>query len=153
MNWTAIGSSGLPFARLAFAGTFLLATAGALIGMQPRTAPAATAHASVYQLVLRPDRGAYPREYFGSQWNDSPVIVNHDASDKSKVEFVRRWPMFDGCWWESTETLEPVSDTQYHYTYSDHQVSCPEDREEADEDGTVWVPSTRSGTVDVVALK
>jgi len=159
MNWTAIGSSGIPFARLAFAGTFLLASAGALIGMQPR--PVAASHAQFYQLVLKPDREAYPREYFASQWGtNAPVILSHDGSDngsdKARVEFTRRWPMVDGCWWESTETLDPISPTQYHYLYQDHQVSCPDRTDDADDedlDRTQWIPSQRTGTVDVVPIQ
>src|SRR3954470_18727309 len=103
MNWTAIGSTGFPFARLAFAGTFLLASAGALIAMQPRTA--ATAAAGEYQLVLNADRDAYELEYFGSQWSNGPVLLTHNAADGRRVQFVHRFPFVDGCWWESTETL------------------------------------------------
>jgi hypothetical protein len=145
MNWTAMGSTGIPFARLAVGGAFLLASAGALIAMRPQ-APVAIASTSGYQLVLNADREPYELEYFGSQWSNGPVLLDHDASDGRRVQYVHRFPFVDGCWWESTETLVPMSKTQYRYTYSDRIVSCSEDANEG-------IPSTRTGIVNVLALK
>jgi hypothetical protein len=150
MNWTAISSSGIPFARLAFAGTFLLAS----IGMVTNRAPAPVAHAGSYELVLHPDRAPIPLEYFGSQWNTGPVVVTHDASDGQTLEFTKRWPLTDGCWWASTETLTPINGNQYRYVYTDHIVSCDEADDEDDNDTRVeWVPTSRTGIVNVVPLQ
>jgi hypothetical protein len=145
MNWTAMGSTGIPFARLAVGGAFLLASAGALISMRPQ-APVAIASTSGYQLVLNADREPYELEYFGSQWSNGPVLLDHNAADGRRVQFVHRFPFVDGCWWESTETLVPMNATQYRYTYTDRIVSCNEDANEG-------IPSTRTGTVNVVAIK
>src|SRR6476619_2988601 len=124
MNWTAISFAGLPFARLAFAGTFLVGA----IGLVTNRAPSSST--GMYQLVLHPDRGVRTAqlEHFGSQWNlDMPVLVSHDASDGKAVVFHHRWPYIDGCYWESTERLVPISATQYSYSYTDHAVDCDED--------------------------
>lgn len=146
MNWTAMGSTGIPFARLAVGGAFLLATAGALIAMRPQ-APVAIASASGYQLVLHTGYRMQEREYLGTQWgNNAPVLLDHDASDGRRVTFTHRWPFVDGCWWESTETLVPINAHQYRYSYVDRAVSCEEDALEG-------IPSVFTGTVDVLALK
>jgi hypothetical protein len=147
MNWTAIGSVGIPFARLAFAGTFLLAAIGLI---SPRT-PASMAHASAYELVLHPDRPPVPLEYFGSQWNTGPVVVGHDASDGKTLTFAHRWPLTDGCWWTSTETLTPVGDYKYRYVYTDRIESC--DDADDDDNRVEWVPTSRTGLVSVIPIQ
>jgi hypothetical protein len=148
MIWTAISSSGLPFVRLAFAGSFLVGA----IGLATSRAPQPSSTTGVYQLVLHTDRGVrkLQMEHFGSQWNlDMPVLATHDASDGKVLTFHHRWPYIDGCYWESTETLQPISATQYRYFYTDQAVECDEDFETDIE----TVPSVRSGVVDVVAVK
>jgi hypothetical protein len=146
--------SGIPFGRLAFAGTFLLAAVGLSRGVA--TPPA---RGGVYQLVLHADLQDH-REYhddaewiyhYGSQWDGGPVLLDHDASDGKPVEFTRRWPFVDGCLWESTERLQPISAMQYRYFYTDRIVSC--ERAEG-EQGTGWTstPTPRSGIVDLVPV-
>jgi len=152
MNWTAIGSSGVPFLRLAFAGSFLVGSIGLI--SHRSSAPASN---GVYELVLHADQAPKKQylEYFGSRFNSEggPVLVNHDGSDGKRLEFTQRFPYIDGCWWESTETLEPISATQYRYYYSDRQVECDTDLDVDDEHQIETVSSVRTGLVDVVAVK
>ena len=144
MNWTAAGTSGIPFARVAIAGTLLIGAIGLTVS---RASSTPIQHAGAYRLVLHVDEESrdYTVNYYGSQWEAGPVILDHDASDGKRVEFTRQWPFVDGCTWESTEVLEPIAPLQYRYSYTDRAVSCPEDANEG-------IPTPRTGTVDVVPI-
>lgn len=135
--------SGFSFGRVAVAAASLAALAGLLPRFSP---PEREARPRGYLLELtveEEDRCAY----YGSQWNHaSSVRLDHDASDGAKVVFQLRFPFVDGCWWESTETLTPVSPREYRYFYSDRLITC----ELGARPGT---PSVRSGRVTVVPFE
>jgi len=137
--------TGIPHRRLAVIGLALLAAPVLLaVGFTHHChctyrAPGPTQGYRLELVVEDEEPG-----YYGSQWNlGSPVVVDHDASDGAIVQFQRRWPFEDGCWWESTETLRPIGPDRYDYSYIDRAVSCVRG-------ATQGIPTVRTGTVLVV---
>jgi hypothetical protein len=77
-----------------------------------------------------------------SAWADGPVIADHDGSDHKTITYRRTFRWYDGCDWESRETIVPVAADRYTYAYAEEPVSCPT---RVSPDGAV----RRTGTIKV----
>lgn len=145
MNWTPRALVGVPLARMVllaggglFALTALYMTVGHHCGHRHR--------AMAYELSLAVAQEE-PNCLYGSRWDmTEAVLLDHDGSDGSRVEFQQRYPAPDGCWWEATEVLTPLSSDQYRYSYTERLASCPSGQE------SQYRACTRAGQVWVTPL-
>lgn len=62
--------------------------------------------------------------YF-SAWAEGDAIADHDGSDGQTVTYRRRFVWYDGCTWESRETIKPTAPRRYDYAYRETILSCP----------------------------
>jgi hypothetical protein len=75
-----------------------------------------------YQLTLTAP--VQPNSFYVSVWAEGDVIVDHDGHDGRPIVFTRRAEERDGCTWQGTERLIPLSDVTYHYSYEEQILSC-----------------------------
>ncbi len=62
--------------------------------------------------------------YF-TAWADGDVVTDRDGSDGQTVVYRRRFVWYDGCTWESSETLKPTAKDRYDYRYREVPLECP----------------------------
>lgn len=65
------------------------------------------------------------------------------ADDQATLTFRMRADLNDGCRWQATETLVPISAKRYSYRYEERLLSC-------EPDALPYVKTPRTGYVDVV---
>jgi hypothetical protein len=71
--------------------------------------------------------------------NDVEIAVDGELRPFTITE--RAW-INDGCRWQGTETLVPVDDRHYRYTYEDHTLECKPHAKP-------FTPSSRTGIVTI----
>lgn len=141
LNATPAPRLGLPLVRMALIGAAL-----GVAGLLGAHSCHVSALSGAYALELTVEEvDPEPRCYFGSQWNNGPMVIDHDAAALARVEFHSRYPYVDGCWWEVTEVLVPESANVYRYHYAERVTSCVSGAEPG-------IPCSRTGRVDVVPL-
>ncbi len=82
-------------------------------------------HAATYQLAL-----AAPEEadaFYLTRWQMGNVTVTFDDGALQPITYRTRAHVYDGCYWQGTETLLPISRTQFAYEYSEQILSCDQD--------------------------
>jgi hypothetical protein len=99
---------------VAFVGGALLAVATLLVPP--------SSGATYYQLTLTAP--VQPNSFYLSVWAEGDVFVDHDGHDGRPIVFTRRGEERDGCTWQGTERLVPLSETTYHYSYEEQILSC-----------------------------
>jgi len=121
---------------------FLLPLLPLLLASSNEGAPRKAEHKFRYELTVPSQSGIY-----FSAWGDGDVIANHDGSDGQTYIYRRRLYWYDGCEWETTETLVPTAADKYDYKYRERPVRCPKG-------ATADINSTtpRDGTVTVFKL-
>ncbi len=102
-------------------------------------------HAATYRLHL--DAPVRADAIYLSRWHMGAVVATFDDGELAPTTFRQRAHIYDGCTWEGTETLTPISETQFHYDYSERRVSC-----DPDADLTLMVKTPRQGIVTVEKL-
>ncbi|HEX2573658.1 MAG TPA: hypothetical protein VH877_29175 [Polyangia bacterium] len=97
-------------------GISLLLIGGA-VALRGQTPPSAAA----YRLYLSAPED--PRCYYGSAWNEGPVVSTKDPRS-GRTSYVRKFQFVDGCYWQATETLVPMDNGTVFYDYEEHVLSC-----------------------------
>lgn len=97
-------------------GISLLLIGGAL-ALHRRPTPSGAA----YRLYLSAPED--PRCYYGSAWNEGPVVATQDPRS-GRTTYVRKFQFVDGCFWQATETLVPMDNGTVLYDYEEHVLSC-----------------------------
>lgn len=106
-----------PVGKLALVGAALLAL-GAY--------KAATHNPSVtYRLSLSAPEE--PNAIYLTRWEVGSVTATFDEGTLEPITFKTRAHVYDGCYWQGTETLVPISDTEFAYDYSEQILSCDAD--------------------------
>jgi hypothetical protein len=142
MNWTPRALVSVPLARLVLiAGGGLLALSTLVLTIGHRCHQRATPVMFELSLAVAQEE---PNCFYGSRFDsEAGVLLDHDGSDGSRVEFQQRYPAPDGCWWESSEVLTPMSSDLYRYSYTERLTSCPNGQESqyraCIRTGQVWV--------------
>lgn len=62
-----------------------------------------------------------------TRWYFGDVTVSFDDGKLEPVQFRQRAHVYDGCYWQGTETLVPITPTQFRYDYSEQLLSCEPD--------------------------
>lgn len=65
-----------------------------------------------------------PNALYLTAWKDGDVRVWFDSSELVPMTFTRRASINDGCRWMARETLTPVGDRYFQYTYDETLLSC-----------------------------
>ena len=103
-----------PVGKLALVGAALLAL-GAY--------KAATHDPSVtYRLSL--SAPVEPNAIYLTRWELGSVTATFDGGKLEPITFRTRAHVYDGCFWQGTETLVPINDTHFAYDYSEQILSC-----------------------------
>jgi hypothetical protein len=84
-----------------------------------------------------------PNAIYLSAWRKGDVNVQFENGELRPITFRVRATIPDGCRWEGTETLVPMDDHTFTYSYDDRQLSCPEGVE------PMYRPTPRVGLVTV----
>ena len=94
-------------------GSLVLA-AGAVAATQVATsAPASTAHRLVLHAIEE------PRALYLTAWQQGDLVMAAHGDRLTPLVFKTRAWISDGCQWEGTETLLPISGHSYAYDYSE----------------------------------
>lgn len=122
--------------------TMVITGVGAALALGLALLPAHhRAHPVVHRLVL--DAPIQPHALYLTAWESGDVYVTFDKDVARSMTFTTRAHISDGCFWQATETLVPLTDTKYSYSYDETILSC--------EDGAVPALKTpRTGFVFVV---
>ena len=99
--------------------------------------PAMTSHRLVLHTVSE------PAAIYLSAWRNGDVNVQFENGELRPITFKVRATIPDTCRWEGTETLIPIDDKSFSYSYEDRQLSCPEGVEPQ------YRPTPRVGIVTV----
>lgn len=106
-----------PVGKLALVGAALLAL-GAY--------KAATHDPSVtYRLSL--SAPVEPNAIYLTRWELGTVTATFEDGALEPITFKTRAHVYDGCYWQGTETLVPINATQFAYDYSEQILSCEPD--------------------------
>ena len=68
-----------------------------------------------------------PNAIYLTRWEHGSVTATFDGGTLEPITFRTRAHVYDGCFWQGTETLVPVSETQFAYDYSEQILSCEPD--------------------------
>jgi hypothetical protein len=106
-----------PVGKLALVGAALLA-----LGTYKAVthSPSAT-----YRLSL--SAPVEPNAIYLTRWELGSVTATFDDGTLEPITFKTRAHVYDGCYWQGTETLVPINDTQFAYDYSEQILSCEPD--------------------------
>lgn len=126
-----------PVGRVALLAAAVLAMGAARV--------ATTDHAVTYRLHL--DAPVRADAIYMSRWLVGDVIATFDDGELAPITYRQHAHIYDGCTWEGTETLTPISETQFHYDYSERRLSC-----DPDADLTLIVKTPRQGIVTIEKL-
>ncbi len=102
-------------------------------------------HAVTYRLHL--DAPVRPDAIYLTRWHLGEVRATFDDGELAPISFRTTAHIYDGCTWEGTETLTPMSATQFHYDYSERRVSC-----DPGADLNLMVKTPRQGIVTIEKL-
>ena len=86
---------------------------------------------------------AEPNAIYLSAWRNGDVNVQFENGELRPITFRVRATIPDGCRWEGTETLIPIDERSFTYSYDDRQLSCPDGVEPQ------YRPTPRVGIVTV----
>ncbi len=99
------------------------------------------ARQATHRLILHSE--SEPHALYLTQWVDgSDIELALDASHLQPLRFEMRAEVSDGCRWLGIETLTPMGDHRYAYTYVDQKLSCAPH-------ALATIPSQRTGWVEV----
>jgi hypothetical protein len=98
------------------------------------------AHHANHRLILH--TSSEPHALYLSQWMDGDIEMQLDADHLTPLRFEMRAEVSDGCRWLGVETLTPVGEHRFAYTYVDQKLSCAPNP-------LATIPSQRSGWVEV----
>lgn len=121
-----------PFGRVALLAAAVLAMGAARVATRD--------HAATYRLHL--DAPVRPDAIYMTRWILGDVTASFDDGEIAPLTFQTRAHVYDGCTWEGTETLTPISATQFHYSYTERRLSC-----EPDADLNLFMKTPRQGIV------
>jgi len=68
-----------------------------------------------------------PNAIYLTRWDAGSVTATFDGGALEPITFRTRAHVYDGCHWQGTETLVPISETQFAYDYSEQILSCEPD--------------------------
>lgn len=117
---------------------------GLLLGLAvvaPTFASQKSATLTSHRLVLHTVEE--PSAIYLSAWRNGDVTVQLQHGELRPLTFRVRATIPDGCRWEGTETLVPIDEKSYSYSYDDRLLSCPDGGE-----GN-YRPTPRAGIVTV----
>ncbi len=126
-----------PVGRIALLAAAVLAMGAARVATHD--------HSATYRLHL--DAPVKPTAIYMTRWHLGEVIATFDDGELAPITYRTRAHVYDGCLWQGTETLTPISKTQFHYDYSEQRLSC-----DADADLNLMMKTPRQGIVTVEAL-
>ncbi len=98
------------------------------------------AHHAKHRLILHTQ--SEPHALYLSQWMDGDIEVPLDVRELKPLRFEMRAEVSDGCRWLGVETLTPMGDHRYAYSYADQKLSCAPHP-------LATIPSQRTGWVEV----
>ncbi len=68
-----------------------------------------------------------PNAFYLTRWHTGKVTATFDDGSLTPITYRTRAHVYDGCYWQGTETLVPISKTQFAYEYSEQILSCDAD--------------------------
>lgn len=126
-----------PVGRIALFAAAVLAMGAAKVATRD--------HAATYRLHL--DAPVKPSAIYMTRWHLGEVTATFDDGELQPITFRTRAHVYDGCFWQGTETLTPINDTQFHYDYSEQRLSC-----DPDADLNLMMKTPRQGIVTIEKL-
>lgn len=106
-----------PVGRVALLGAMLLALGAARVATRD--------HVVTYRLSLSAPEE--PNAIYLTRWHLGSVTATFDDGKLEPITYRTRAHVYDGCYWQGTETLVPISPTQFAYEYSEQILSCEPD--------------------------
>lgn len=82
-----------------------------------------------------------PCAVYLTAWRNGDVVIEDEGALKPLTIRTRAW-LSDGCRWQATETLTPISETRYAYRYDEKILRC-------EPDADPYIQTPRRGYVDV----
>lgn len=82
-------------------------------------------HAVTYKLALSAPEE--PNAIYLTRWHLGQVTATFDNGTLEPLTYRTRAHVYDGCYWQGTETLRPLNDTEFAYEYSEQILSCEPD--------------------------
>lgn len=82
-------------------------------------------HAVTYRLALSAPEE--PNAIYLTRWHLGTVTASFDDGKLEPITFKTRAHVYDGCYWQGTETLVPINDAEFAYDYSEQILSCETD--------------------------
>jgi hypothetical protein len=106
-----------PIGRIALIGAALLALGAARVATRD--------HAVTYRLTLHAPEE--PNAIYLTSWHRGPVTQTFDDGKLHPITFRTRAHVYDGCYWQGTETLVPINEGELAYDYTEQILSCEAD--------------------------
>ncbi len=103
-----------PIARFALLGACVLALGAARVATRD--------NAVTYRLSLSAPEE--PNAIYLTRWHVGTVNATFDDGRLAPITYRTRAHVYDGCYWQGTETLVPINDKQFAYDYSEQILSC-----------------------------
>jgi len=82
-------------------------------------------HSATYRLSL--SAPVEPNAIYLTRWHLGSVQATFNDGTLQPITYRTRAHVYDGCYWQGTETLVPINATQFAYDYSEQVLSCEAD--------------------------
>ena len=106
-----------PVGRIALLGAIVLALGAARVSTRD--------HSVTFKLALSAPEE--PNAIYLTRWHLGEVTATFDDGALQPITYRTRAHVYDGCYWQGTETLVPINKTQFAYDYSEQILSCEPD--------------------------
>src|SRR4051812_11347634 len=82
-------------------------------------------HSVTYRLALSAPEE--PNAIYLTRWHLGDVTATFNDGKLEPITYKTRAHVYDGCYWQATETLVPINATQFAYDYNEQILSCDAD--------------------------